>query len=149
MRAINLFKALAFSVLALVSVFNTEAKAQDDFITNEEVKNNLVVSRTIYKQDGNYLHNYLRYEFTYDAQNRLVSKTANKWDGVSDEWKPYFQQTYRYEPGVVVMNYARWNEVTRSYSKDVKEMTYELNEDNVPVACRQTSDETLLMAEHK
>ena len=43
MKATNLFKALAFSVLTLVSALNTEAKAQDNFITNDEVKNNLVV----------------------------------------------------------------------------------------------------------
>ncbi len=148
MKATNLFRALAFSVLALVSLCGTiEAKAQDNFITNEEVKNNLVVSRTIYKQEGSYLHNYLRYEFAYDEQDRLVSKTAVKWDGAVDEWKPYFQMTYRYEVGEIVMSYARWNESTHSYSKDVKQTTYELNEENVPVACRQSGDTPALMAD--
>lgn len=133
MKAINLFKILAFSVLAWVSVPDAEAKTPEDFVTNEEVRNNLVVSRTIYRQDGNYLHNYLRYKFTYDDQNRLLSETASKWDGAEEEWKPDFQLTYRYEPGEVVMNYARWDEATRSYSKDVKQTIYEPTGTNTPV----------------
>ena len=78
MKTMNVFKALAFATISLVSILSTEVKAQDNFITNEEVKNNLVVSRTIYKQDGNYLHNHMRYEFAYDEQNRLISKTAQR-----------------------------------------------------------------------
>ncbi len=60
MKTMNVFKALALAVITLVNLLNTQAMAQDNFITNEEVKNNLVVSRTIYKQDGNYLHNHMR-----------------------------------------------------------------------------------------
>lgn len=143
----NVFKALAFAALTLVSILNTQALAQEKFITNEEVKNNLVVSKTIYKQDGNYLYNHLHYEFAYDDQNRLVSKTATKWDGTADKWVPYFQMTYRYEVGEVVMSYARWNEADQSYNKDVKQTIYELDKDNVPVACRQTTEAPALMAE--
>ena len=39
--------------MTIVSVMNTEVKAQENnFITNEEVKNELVVAKTIFKQDG-------------------------------------------------------------------------------------------------
>ena len=54
MKTTNLFKAVAFVAMTIVSVMNTEMKAQENnFITNEEVKNNLVVSRTYYMQVGN------------------------------------------------------------------------------------------------
>lgn len=149
MKTMNVFKALAFAAISLVSILSSEVKAQDNFITNEEVKNNLVVSRTIYKQDGNYLHNHLHYEFAYDDQNRLVSKTATKWDGATDKWTPYFQMTYRYEAGEVVMSYARWSESDRSYTKDVKQTVYELNENNIPVACRQQAEAPALMADRR
>lgn len=121
MKTMNVFKALALAVITLVNLLNTQAMAQNNFITNEEVKNNLVVSRTIYKQDGNYLHNHMHYEFTYDEQNRLISKTASKWDGTVDKWIPYFQMTYRYEVNEVIMSYARWNESQETFSKDKKE----------------------------
>lgn len=147
MKTMNVFKALALAVITLVNLLNTQAMAQNNFITNEEVKNNLVVSRTIYKQDGNYLHNHMRYEFTYDEQNRLISKTASKWDGTVDKWIPYFQMTYRYEANEVIMSYARWSESQETFSKDKKETVYELNENNIPVACHQVTGIPALIAE--
>lgn len=149
MKTMNVFKALALAVITLVNLLNTQAMAQDNFITNEEVKNNLVVSRTIYKQNGNYLHNHMRYEFAYDEQNRLISKTASKWDGTVDKWIPYFQMTYRYEANEVIMSYARWSESQETFSKDKKETVYELNENNIPVACHQVIGIPALIAERR
>lgn len=41
MKTTNLFKAVAFVTMTIVSVMNTEVKAQENnFITNEEVKTN-------------------------------------------------------------------------------------------------------------
>lgn len=149
MKTMNVFKALALAVITLVNLLNTQAMAQNNFITNEEVKNNLVVSRTTYKQDGNYLHNHMRYEFAYDEQNRLISKTASKWDGTVDKWIPYFQMTYRYEANEVIMSYARWNESRETFNKDKKETVYELNENNIPVACHQVTGIPALIAERR
>ena len=57
MKTTNLFKAVAFVAMTIVSVMNTEVKAQENnFITNEEVKNELVVAKTIFKQDGAQLY---------------------------------------------------------------------------------------------
>ena len=60
MKTTNLFKAIAFVAMIIVSVMNSEVKAQDNFITNEEVKNDLVVAKTIFKQDGTNLYNRMR-----------------------------------------------------------------------------------------
>ena len=140
-------KPLRRKRISVVSSFNVEALAQEtNFITNEEVENNLVVAKTIYKQDGNYLHNHMRYEFTYDDANRLVSKTAAKWDGATDKWVPYFQMTYRYEANEIIMSYARWDENRQTFSKDPKQTVYELNEENIPVACREGEEGPVLLA---
>ena len=149
MKTTNLFKALALAALTVVSSFNVEALAQDtNFITNEEVENNLVVAKTIYKQDGNYLHNHMRYKFAYDDANRLVIKTAAKWDGATDEWVPYFQMTYRYEADEIIMSYARWDEGRQTFSKDPKQTVYELNEENIPVACREEGEAPVWLAQY-
>ena len=69
MKTTNLFKAVAFVAMTIVSVMNTEVKAQENnFITNEEVKNELVVAKTIFKQDGAQLYRHIRYEYSYDDQ---------------------------------------------------------------------------------
>lgn len=149
MKTTNLFKVLAFAAFALVSTFNFEVHAQENFITNEEVKNDLVVSKTIFRQDGSYLYNHMRYEFTYDEANRMVSKTVAKWDGAQDKWEPYYQMTYRYEADEIIMDYARWDEGRGTFCKDMKQTVYELNEENIPVALRFSSEEAPdLLAHH-
>lgn len=135
MKTTGLFKAVAFAAMIIVSVMNSGAKAQDNnFITNEEVKDELVVAKTIFKQDGAQLYRHLRYEFTYDNQKRLTAKEATKWDGAKDEWVPYFKMTYHYGTDEITMSYARWNKAHKAYDKDVKKSVYELNEENMPVA---------------
>lgn len=74
MKTTNLFKAVAFVAMIIVSIMNSEVKAQDRFITNEEVQNDLIVAKTIFRQSGTYLYNHMRYEFTYDDENRLTNK---------------------------------------------------------------------------
>lgn len=121
--------------LYIVSVMNTEVKAQENnFITNEEVKNELVVAKTIFKQDGAQLYRHIRYEYSYDDQKRLTCKEASKWDGAKDEWIPYFKMTYQYGNDEITMSYARWNESHKAYDKDMKKSVYELNDENMPVA---------------
>ena len=62
MKTTNLLKAVAFVAMTIVSVMNTEVKAQENnFITNEEVKNELVVAKTIFKQDVAQLYRHIRY----------------------------------------------------------------------------------------
>lgn len=135
MKTTNLFKAVAFVAMTIVSVMNTEVKAQENnFITNEEVKNELVVAKTIFKQDGAQLYRHIRYEYSYDDQKRLTCKEASKWDGAKDEWTPYFKMTYQYGNDEITMSYARWNESHKAYDKDMKKSVYELNDENMPVA---------------
>ena len=87
MKTTNLFKAVAFVAMVIVSIMNSEVKAQDRFITNEEVQNDLIVAKTIFRQSGTYLYNHMRYEFTYDDENRLTNKTASKWASISSAEK--------------------------------------------------------------
>ena len=83
MKTTNLFKAVAFVAMIIVSIMNSEVKAQDRFITNEEVQNDLIVAKTIFRQSGTYLYNHMRYEFTYDDENRLqMGQRQRKMDAL-------------------------------------------------------------------
>lgn len=135
MKTTGLFKTVAFVAVIIVSVMNSGAKAQDNnFITNEEVKNEMVVAKTIFKKDGSQLYRHMRYEFTYDDQKRLIAKEASKWNGSKDEWMPYFKMTYQYGENEITMSYARWNDARKAFDKDVKKSVYEMNDENMPVA---------------
>lgn len=121
--------------MIIVSALSTEVKAQENnFITNEEVKDELVVSKTIFKQDGAQLYRHIRYEFTYDELKRMTGKEAFKWDGEKDKWMPDFKITYRYEDDEIKMSYARWNKSHKAYDKNVEESSYKLNDENMPMA---------------
>lgn len=135
MKTTSLFKAVAFVAMVIVSVMNSEVKAQENnFITNEEVKNELVVAKTIFKKDGAQLYRHIRYDFTYDDQKRLIGKEASKWDATREEWTPYFKMSYQYDNNEITMSYARWNNSHKAFDSDVKKTVYELNDENMPVA---------------
>lgn len=149
MKTTRLFKAAAFVALIFVSAMSSEMKAQDSFITNEEVKGEMVVAKTIFKQDGGQLYRHIRYEYTYDDQKRLTSKTATKWNGVSDQWSPYFKMTYQYDNNEITISYARWDEAHKAYDKNMKQSVCELNDENMPIAYKTykpgTKDEWILV----
>lgn len=135
MKTTVLFKAMVFAAMIMATAMNMKVKAQEEnFITNEEVKNGLVTAKTIFKQEGSYLSKQFRYEFTYDEQNRLTGKQASKWNSIKEQWMPYYKITYTYGTEKIIMDYARWNEKHRAYDKDVQRSQYELNEENMPVA---------------
>ncbi len=64
MKTTNLFKAVAFVAMIIVSVMNSEVKAQDNFITNEEVKNDLIVAKKPSSSKTVHTLQHIRYEFT-------------------------------------------------------------------------------------
>ncbi|MCD8183012.1 MAG: DUF3836 domain-containing protein [Bacteroides sp.] len=134
MKTSNLFKAIALVAMVIVSVMNSEMKAQDNFITNEEAKNDLVVAKTIFKQDGTYLYKHIRYEFTYDNENRLTGKIASKWDAAKEGWIPSFKIIYQYNGNEITMSYGLWNKSHEAYDKNIQKSVYEMNDDNMPVA---------------
>ena len=134
MKTTSLFKAVALVAIMVASVLNSEVKAQDGFITNQVMNGELVASKTIFKQEGSSLQRHMQYTFTYDDQNRLISKEASKWDGAKDEWVPYFKMTYQYSDNEITMNYARWNESHKAYDEAVQKSVYELNDANMPTA---------------
>lgn len=136
MKTTDLFKATVAVAMIFVSGLSVDAQAQENqFITNEEMKDEMVVTKTIFRQDGSLLFRHLRYEYSYDELKRLTVKEAFKWNAEKEEWMPYFKMNYRYTDKEIVMSYARWNESHKAYDKNVQESIQELNEQNMPLAC--------------
>ncbi|MCI1682384.1 MAG: DUF3836 domain-containing protein [Bacteroides sp.] len=135
MKATNLFKATVVTLTIMASAMTLQAKAQDDFITNE-VKNSeqQVVSKTVFRKDGAYLYRHTRYNYTYDDQNRLASEEMAKWDGSKDAWKPYSKRTYEYGKNTLTICYARWNESHKAYDDGIMKSVSELNDENKPLS---------------
>ena len=121
-------------LIASFSYTGLKAQENGNFITNEEKVVDLIVSKVIYKLDGS-LYRHMKYDFTYDEQKRMTSKEAFKWDARREKWNPYFKIDYTYSDGQITLTYARWNEAHKAYDAQVEKSVYELNENNMPVAC--------------
>ena len=133
MKTTVLFKAVAVIALMVAGVMNSDVKAQSQFVTNEVMNGEQVASKTIFKKDGAYLYRHIKYDYTYDNNNRLTGKTAYKWNGLKEAWDPYFKLTYQYSEKEITSYYARWNADRRAYDASEKSV-YELNDANIPVA---------------
>jgi len=129
----TILKSVVLVTLFFAAVINFQASAQDNFVTNEEVVNDLVVSKTIYKNDG-MLYRHMKYDYGYDEQNRMVSKEAFKWDEKNKNWMQYYKVTYSYSDNEIVMDYAKWNSRKKVYDQEKERNIYELNDANQPVA---------------
>jgi len=94
----------------------------------------------------------MQYTFSYDDQNRLISKEASKWDGAKDEWVPYFKMTYQYSDNEIIMNYGRWNESHKAFDEAIQKSVYELNDANMPTAYKaykQDNKSDWTLVDHK
>ena len=94
MKTTVLFRMIVLVAMVFAGIANTTVKAQgNNFITNEEKVDDLVVSKVIYRLDGS-LYRHMKYDFTYDDQKRMSSKEAFKWDASTEKWIPYFKIDY-------------------------------------------------------
>lgn len=118
------------TVAVLFAGFNT-ASAQSDFYTNIDLDGQTVTGRTIYKYDG-YLTPHLKYDYTYDNQRRMSSRTAYLWLDVMNEWVPYYRIDYSYTDGMVNMKYGVWDKRTNDFDKFKEEGSYEATGNNHP-----------------
>mgnify|MGYP006352767525 FL=1 len=134
MKTTVLFRMIVLVAMVFAGISNATVKAQgNNFITNEEKVDDLVVSKVIYRLDGS-LYRHMKYDFTYDDQKRMSSKEAFKWDASTEKWIPYFKIDYTYSSNEITLVYARWNDSHRAYDASVEKSVYELNDANMPVA---------------
>ena len=120
MKTTVLFRMMVLVAMVVAGIANTELKAQDNnFITNEEKVDDLVVSKVIYRLDGS-LYRHMKYDFTYDDQKRVTAKEAFKWDSSTEKWIPYFKIDYAYSSNEITLVYACLL-YTSDYENDVSQ----------------------------
>lgn len=130
---ITLLKTVLLVTFIFAGVLSTNLNAQDKFFTNEEVKDELVVSKIIYRHDG-MLYRHMKYNYSYDDQGRMVTKETFKWDDGRNEWTPYCKLDYTYTHDKIVLELCKWNNKKNEYNHPKERNVYELNEENLPVA---------------
>lgn len=111
-----------FVVTVVVNAFG--GNSQENFAYNEVMNGNQVESRIVYKkvEDGKFLQNHLKYNFTYDAEGRMVRKETLKWDETEKAFEHFCCLNYHYTEAGTEVEYALWDNKTNAYS-NVKEKT--------------------------
>lgn len=139
-----------FAVTGLTNVVATNV--EKNFVYHEVKSGNQVESKMVYKlNDGKYLNHHLKYNFKYDAENRLIRKEVLKWNDIEQAFERCFCLNYNYSEAGTDVEYALWNNETNDYS-DVKEKAvYLYSGDGVSYLSYKWNDKDCdwkLMAEH-
>ena len=114
---------VATVVLTSLNAFNNDC----GFVYNAEGSEDVVTSTLVYKKsgDGKYLSHHLKYNYTYDDQQRLVKKEALKWDLYSEKWEKSYCLNYEYNDFGYSIEYALWNKSQSDYADVVAKQTYD------------------------
>ena len=90
----------------------------------------MTVGQTVYKMDGNTLANYMKYNYKYDDNKRMIESEALKWNNSKDAWEKDLRINYTYEDKTVTTNYYKWNAKKQAYVL-VPEMTVTMDNTNM------------------
>lgn len=120
---------ILFAVLSVCGM-NAMADKSNNLIYNSEEVNGVMVGQTVYKMEGSALANYMKYNYKYDEQNRMIESEALKWDAVREEWKQDMVIRYAYQGKSVTTTYYKWNKKQKDYVL-VPEMTVTMDNANL------------------
>lgn len=94
MKAKVSLKMFVLSAALLVVSLATSARSYDNqLIYNPIEENGMTVGQTVYKMDGNTLANYMKYNYKYDDNKRMIESEALKWNSSKDEWEKTYAST--------------------------------------------------------
>ena len=110
MKTLNLIKIALVAVVAFVAnVIISAANPENNLIYNAEEVNGVKVAETVYKMDGTTLTNYMKYNYKYDAANRMTENVSQKWNSAKARWENDLRIQYTYDNKSVTVEYYKWN----------------------------------------
>lgn len=108
---------VATILLASISLFNNGS----EYVYNTEGHEDVISSTVVYKksENGKFLSHHLKYNYTYDEQQRLVKKEVLKWNSCSATWENSHCLNYEYGASGYSIEYALWNKSASEYGKGI------------------------------
>ena len=109
-------KMFVLSVVLLMTSFVASARSYDgQLVYNPVEENGVMVGQTVYKMNGSTLANYMKYNYKYDDNKRMIESETLKWNSTKEEWEKDIRINYTYEGKTVTTNYYKWNNKKRAY----------------------------------
>lgn len=124
-------KMFVLSVVLLMTSFVASTRSYDgQLVYNPVEENGVMVGQTVYKMNGSTLANYMKYNYKYDDNKRMIESETLKWNSTKEEWEKDLRINYTYEGKSVTTNYYKWNNKKRAYVL-VPEMTVTMDNTNL------------------
>lgn len=124
-------KIFVLSVVLLMTSFVASTRSYDgQLVYNPVEENGVMVGQTVYKMNGSTLANYMKYNYKYDDNKRMIESETLKWNSTKEEWEKDLRINYTYEGKTVTTNYYKWNNKKRAYVL-VPEMTVTMDNTNL------------------
>lgn len=124
-------KMFVLSVVLLMTSFVASARSYDgQLVYNPVEENGVMVGQTVYKMNGSTLANYMKYNYKYDDNKRMIESETLKWNSTKEEWEKDLRINYTYEGKSITTNYYKWNNKKRDYVL-VPEMTVTMDNTNL------------------
>ena len=131
MRTKVSLKMFVLSVVLLMTSFVASTRSYDgQLVYNPVEENGVMVGQTVYKMNGSTLANYMKYNYKYDDNKRMIESETLKWNSTKEEWEKDLRINYTYEGKTVTTNYYKWNNKKRAYVL-VPEMTVTMDNTNL------------------
>ena len=81
-------KMYVLSVVLLMTSFVASARSYDgQLVYNPVEESGVMVGQTVYKMNGNTLANYMKYNYKYDDNKRMIESETLKWNSTKEEWE--------------------------------------------------------------
>ena len=124
-------KMFVLSVVLLMTSFVASARSYDgQLVYNPVEENGVMGGPTVYKMNGRTLTNYMKHNYKYDDNKRMIESETLKWNSTKEEWEKDLRINYTYEGKTVTTNYYKWNNKKRAYVL-VPEMTVTMDNTNL------------------
>lgn len=123
-------KTLILSSILAVCGMNVNAANSNNLVYNSKEVDGLMVGQTVYKTDGALLANYMKYNYKYDDQKRMIENEALKWNSEQNKWENDVCIRYTYQGKSLTTEYYKWNKKKGTYVI-VPELTVTMDNPNM------------------
>ncbi len=124
MKTSLLNKSILGFIFVIVCSMSMSAASPRNYLHDTKEENGKIVSKTIFLEDQGLLNQQVKYEFAYNADDKVKEKKAFRWNKKEAVWEPFFVISYTYnnETGDIHSVYGMWNKKTNDYSLNLQEM---------------------------
>ena len=129
-------KTLVVSILLAIAYFTNQASAATiknnetlNFAYNYEMNGSQIASKIVFKVESEkYLKQYLKYNYTYDADGRVLQKEVLKWNETSRNFEKQYCLNLNYAEKEVSIELVSWNAKQQTYSNVKEKAVYQLSD---------------------